>query len=164
MKAITLDVIDRQILTQLQQDGRMSVAQLATAVGLTATPLRQRIDKLERHGVIRGYRADVDPAAVGRRTMAFVHVMLKDHTAERHRAFIDWMSGVPEVSEVHHISGEFDFLLKVLVADIADFESFRLQRLAAFDGIDRAKTTFVLSSSKQGVCVPIDNQNKQVSR
>lgn len=156
MKTATLDSIDRQILTLLQRDGRMSVARLAEAVGLTATPLRQRIDKLERHGVIRGYHADVDPAALGRTALAFVHVTLKDHTPERHCAFVALMSAVPEVLELHHISGEADFLLKVLVADIADFEVFRLQRLAAFEGIDRARTTFVLSTSKRGFVVPID--------
>ena len=150
-----LDTIDRAIISHLQRDGRMRIAQLAQQVGLTATPLRQRIDKLERAGVIRGYHADIDARAVGCGAMAFVQVTLKDHTAERNRAFVACMSEVPEVLEVHHISGEADFMLKVVVADVRAFEVFRLERLASFDGIDRAKTTFVLSTSKRGWCVPI---------
>ena len=155
MKPEALDTIDRQILMQLQRDGRMSVARLAAAVGLTPTPLRQRIDKLQRHGVIRGYHADVDPMALGKRATAFVHVTLKDHTPERHGAFVALMQHTQEVLELHHIAGEADFLLKVLVADIADFEAFLLHRLAAFDGIDRVKTTFVLSTSKRGFFIPV---------
>src|SRR5262245_61906454 len=107
-----LDDIDRQIVGILQRDARTSVAAPAEAVGLTATPLRARIERLEESGVLRGYHADVDPSQVGRAMMAFVHVTLKDHAGESRRRFVKATTAMPEVLEVHHIAGEEDFLLK----------------------------------------------------
>src|SRR4051794_2730937 len=108
-----LDAIDRQILTHLQENGRMTNAALAEAVGLTATPMLQRIKKLEQRGVIAGYSAVVNARAVGRGTMAFVHVKQAEHKLSNHKRFLETVAGFPEVLECHHIAGEEDFLLKV---------------------------------------------------
>lgn len=150
-----LDAIDRQILALLQDNGRMTNAALAEAVGLTPTPMLQRIRKLEQAGVITGYRAVVDPAKVGRPVLAFVHVTLKSHGLAVHQRFLQLVEGLPEVLECHHIAGEEDFLVKIAVHDIAEVESFLLRRLSAAEVIGRVKTTFVLSSSKRsGAIVP----------
>jgi DNA-binding Lrp family transcriptional regulator len=150
-----LDDTDLEILAVLQRDARTSLAALAEAVGLTPTPLRARLERLEARGVIRGYHADVDAAQVGRAVTAFVHVTLKDHTLEPHRRFVKAVADMPEVLAAHHIAGEEDFLLEVAVESVAAFERFLLERLTTIAGIGRVKTTFVLSSAKRRAPVPL---------
>lgn len=151
-----LDDVDRAILRILQADGRISHAALAEQVGLTPTPLRQRIDKLERAGVIQGYVARVDPARVGRGVSAFVHVTLSGHAVPLHDQFLEQVTSMPDVLEIHHLTGEEDFLLKVAVRDIAALEFFLLRELAKVPGLGRVKTTLVLSSAKSFSPIPID--------
>ena len=156
-----LDAADRAIIAQLQRDARTSVAALAELVGLTPTPLRARLERLEASGVIRGYHADVDPAHVGRPVMAFVHVTMRDHSRDSHRRFVKALSAMTDVIEVHHIAGEEDFLLKVLVESVGAFEAFLLERLTSVAGISRVKTSFVLSSSKHRAAVPVGEEPRQ---
>lgn len=153
--SIGLDEIDRKILRLLQANGRMTNAALAEEVGLTATPVLQRLKKLEGAGVIAGYTALVDRAAVGLGTMAFVHVKLAQHRLATHTRFLEAVKEFDEVLECHHIAGEDDFLLKVVVSDIAAYERFLLHRLTKIAAIDRVQTTFVLSTSKSETAVPI---------
>lgn len=153
-----LDATDRAILAQLQEDARISVAALAERVGLTPTPLRARLERLESSGVIRGYHADVDPVHLGRPVMAFVHVTMRDHSRASHHRFVKAVSTMTEVIEVHHIAGEEDFLLKVLVESVAAYEVFILERLTTVAGIGRVKTTFVLSSSKHRAPVAVGDE------
>jgi Lrp/AsnC family leucine-responsive transcriptional regulator len=157
MPALPLDAIDRQILRLLQEDGRMSMAALAERVGLTTTPLRLRVEKLREAGVIRGFHASIEPAAVSRATMAFILVTLRDHSRASHQRFVEGATAMPEVLEVHHIAGEEDFLLKVVVRDVAALEALLLERLTPIEAISRVKTTFVLSSAKSGAPIPIDD-------
>ncbi len=142
-----LDATDREILRLLQANGRMTNAALAEAVGLTPTPMLQRMRKLEQSGVIKGYAAVVDAARVGRPVLAFVHVTLKSHEAEVHQKLLALVKELPEVTECHHIAGDEDFLLKVVMRSIPELEQL-LFRLGASGVIARIKTTFVLSSAK----------------
>jgi Lrp/AsnC family transcriptional regulator, leucine-responsive regulatory protein len=151
----TLDGIDLEILRLLQESGRMTNAALAEAVGLTATPMLQRIKKLEQTGVIQKYMAIVDPALAGRPTLAFVHVTLKLHNLSSHEQFLGLVRGLPEVIECHHIAGEEDFLLKVSVRDIAELERFLLHRISTSGVIGRVKTTVILSSAKVNAPIPV---------
>ena len=153
--AASLDEIDRKILLLLQGGGRMTNAALADAVGLTPTPMLQRMRRLEQSGVIKGYMAIVDPAKVGKPILAFVHVTLKGHGLALHKKLLDIVEGLEEVIECHHIAGDEDFLLKVAARDIAELEGFLLRRLSTSGVIGRVKTTFVLSTSKShGAVVP----------
>ncbi|MGB5036413.1 MAG: Lrp/AsnC family transcriptional regulator [Blastocatellia bacterium] len=154
--SIPLDAIDRRILRLLQENGRMTNTALAESVGLTATPLLQRIKKLEHRGVITKYVALVDPAALGRSTMAFVSVKLAAHKLATHEVFLATVHEMPEVLECHHIAGEDDFLLKVVVRDIREYEFFLLHRITGIPDIDRVKTTFVLSTSKNETAIPVE--------
>lgn len=155
---VILDEIDRKILGLLQESGRMTNAALAEAVGLTPTPMLQRIKKLEQSGVIQGYAAVIDPAKVGRPTLAFVHVTLKGHTLSNHQKFLATIAELPEVIECHHIAGDEDFLLKVCVSDIPELERFLLHRISTSSAIDRVKTTFVLSSAKTHAPIPVGGE------
>lgn len=133
----------------------MTNSALADAVGLTPTPMLQRIKKLEQSGVIQKYMAIVDPALVGRPTLAFVHVTMKTHGLANHQKFLTLVESLPEVLECHHLAGEEDFLLKVAVRDIAELEHFLLHRISTSSVIGRVKTTFVLSSSKKSSPIPV---------
>lgn len=135
----------------------MSFSALAQRVGLTTTPLRQRVDKLHDRGVLTGYRGLVNPKAVGRATMAFIHVTLRDHSRQSHDRFVEGATAMPSVLEVHHIAGEEDFLLKVVVSDVAAMEALLLEHLTPIEAISRLKTTFVLSTAKYEAPVPIDD-------
>lgn len=157
-EAISLDAVDRQILRLLQENGRMTNAALAEAVGLTATPVLQRIKKLEQAGAIKGYVAIVDRAAVGLGAAAFVHVKLAKHNLASHTRFLEEIQNYSEVLECHHIAGEDDFLLKVVVEDISAYERFLLHKLTKVVDIDRVQTTFVLSTAKAETALPIFDQ------
>jgi DNA-binding Lrp family transcriptional regulator len=154
-KAVDLDSIDRAVLRLLQQDGRMTNAALAEAVGLTPTPMLQRLRKLEQAGVIARYTAVVDPAKVGRPILAFVHVTLKSHHLPVHQRFLGLVRELPEVVECHHIAGDEDFLVKVAMRDIAELEQL-LFRMGASGTVARIKTTFVLSSAKSMGAVHVE--------
>jgi Lrp/AsnC family leucine-responsive transcriptional regulator len=158
---VELDAIDRTILRMLQQNGRTTNAALAEAVGLTATPMLQRVRKLEQLGVITRYSAVVDPAKLGRAVVAFVAVTLKNHKLAHHERFLELVAGLSEVLECHHVAGDDDYLLKIAVSDIAAVERFLLHRLSASDVIGRVRTTFVLSSSRtHEVIEPLDAQEE----
>ncbi|GAB5544618.1 MAG: Lrp/AsnC family transcriptional regulator [Sandaracinaceae bacterium] len=152
---IRLDDTDRQILEILQRDARTSLAALAEAVGLTATPLRARIERLESDGVIRGYHADVDPTLVGRPVRAFVHVTMKDQGLDHHKRFVREVVELPSVVSLHHIAGEEDFVLEVLFEDMGSVRTFLLEKLGSISSIGRVKTSFVLESPKRRAAVPL---------
>lgn len=153
---IVLDAVDREVVRLLQGNGRMTNTALAEAVGLTPTPMLARIKKLEQRGVITKYVALADPATLGRSTMAFVSVMLTAHKLATHEAFLAAVIKLPEVLECHHIAGEDDFLLKVVLRDIREYEHFLLHRLSKIAGIDRVRTTFVLSTAKNETAIPVE--------
>lgn len=133
----------------------MTNAALAEAVGLTATPMMQRMKKLEGRRVILGYTALVNRNAVGRRTLAYVLVQMTEHSLAAHKRFVEAVRTFEEVLECHHISGEEDFLLKVVVQDIEEYEFFLLNRLTSIPGIAKVKTNFVMSSPKATTAIPV---------
>lgn len=150
-----LDPIDLALLDLLQQDGRMSNADLAKAVGLTPPPTLERVRKLEAAGYVRGYAAQLDAAKLGMGTTAFVSVTLESHKLGSSVRFREACARLPEVLECHHTAGEEDFLLKVVAADPSDYERFVLETLTRIPGIEKVKTTFVLSTSKSTGRIPI---------
>ncbi len=152
---VVLDAVDREVVRLLQANGRMTNAALAEAVGLTPTPMLARIKKLEQRGVIAKYVAIADAASLGRSTMAFVSVKLAAHHLATHEAFLAAVVDLDGVLECHHVAGDDDFLLKVVVRDIPEYERFLLHGLSRIAGIDRVRTTFVLSSAKNETAIPV---------
>jgi Lrp/AsnC family leucine-responsive transcriptional regulator len=152
-----LDKTDREILRILQEDGAITNAALAERVGLTPAPTLERVRKLEREGYIRKYVALADQGKLGRPVTAFVSIILKSHVRETSETFRKAVDRLPEVLECHHIAGDEDFLLKVVSASPADYERFVLDKLTKIPGIEKVKTTFVLSSPKLITKIPVDN-------
>ncbi|NBC15792.1 MAG: winged helix-turn-helix transcriptional regulator [Bacteroidetes bacterium] len=152
-----IDETDRQILNLLQADGQMTNAELARRVGLAPATTLERVRKLKQRGIIRGFVALVDPAKVNQGTMAIVEVSLASHKAEQVTAFRDRVSALPEVLECYHLTGERDYLLKVVVGTIPEYEDFLLTKLAATPNVGKIHSSFVLSTVKHETKIPIRN-------
>ncbi|MGW2326086.1 Lrp/AsnC family transcriptional regulator [Streptomyces sp. NPDC001700] len=130
-----MDEVDRSILAVLEKHGRISNAELAARVGLSPSPCLRRVNRLEETGVIRGYRAEIDPAALGRGLRVFAGVRLMRHKRADVTAFERAVVQLPEVVHVHHVTGNYDYLLQVEVADLAAYEDFHANRLADLPGV-----------------------------
>ncbi|WP_201543199.1 Lrp/AsnC family transcriptional regulator [Psychrobacter sp. H7-1] len=143
--AIDIDAIDRQILTLLQQDARMSITDIAEAVHLSATPCARRIKRLEEAGVITGYHTLVDPQKLGYSLAIFIAVSMDRHTAERFAEFEAKIQSFDEVVSCSIVTGRTeDYLLKVVVRDMAHYEEFLLHRLNRLEGVSQVHTSFEL--------------------
>jgi Lrp/AsnC family leucine-responsive transcriptional regulator len=149
-----LDVIDRKILALIQDNAKLSQAELAKAVGLTAPSVNERIRKLERGGVIRGYVALLDERKLGQDITAFVEIFIEHPKFES--GFIEAVRGLDEVLECHHITGEFSLLLKVRVRDMAAFRKLLIEKLNSVRGVRQTRTLIVLATSKEQLRIKID--------
>ena len=137
-----MDDVDRSILAELEKDGRISNADLADRVGLSPSPCLRRVRRLEETGVIRGYRAMIDPAAIGRGLRVFAGVRLMRHSRVDVLAFERAVIRLPEVVHSHHVTGNYDYLLQVEVADLPAYEDFHANRLAGLPSV-AAVTSYV---------------------
>lgn len=153
--SVTLDEIDRTLLTVLQENARMSNAELARQVKLSPPGLQKRLRKLEEAGVIDGYTALVNYEAVGYDMMCIVHVTLARHDPTAVAAFSAAVRALPEVIEGYHLTGESDYLLKVIVRNRKHLEQFILETLTPIPGMDKIRTSVVLSAIKTKTAVPI---------
>lgn len=143
-----MDRIDRKIIFELQRDATLPIAELANRVGLSATPCWKRIKKLESSGVILARVAIIDPKTIGLSVTAFVEIECLDQSPASLRQFIDMTERMPEVIDVWRLTGEADYLLRVVVQDLAHFEIFRQQLGAAMD-FRRITAKFTLDRPKR---------------
>ena len=137
-----MDEVDRSILAVLEKHGRISNSDLAARVGLSPSPCLRRVRHLEESGAIRGYRALVDPAAIGRGLRVFAGVRLVRHARADVVAFERAVILLPEVIQTHHVTGNYDYLLHVEVADLSAYEDFHANRLSALPSV-AAVTSYV---------------------
>ena len=139
-----MDAIDRNILAVLQRDGRLSVTDLAARVGLSLSPCHRRLRELERTGVIRGYRAIVDSAAVGLTFEALVFVTMRQEDRETLLGFERAVAEIPNVLLAQRLFGDPDYLLRVVTADLAAYQVLEDDVLSALPGIQRLNSTLVM--------------------
>lgn len=144
-----LDEKDRAILRLLQQNARMTVKEIAEAVHLSPTPVHERIRRLESSGVIRQYAALLDPAQLGKRLMVICYVSLKQHNKNAGSRFIKAINELDEVIECYNISGQFDFMLKVMAADMDDYYHFHVDKLSQVENMGQVQSVFVMGVIKQ---------------
>jgi DNA-binding Lrp family transcriptional regulator len=156
MPEMKLDAIDKKILDILQENGRLSNNELARRIGLTATPTLERVRRLERDGIIKGYRTIVDEEKIGKGLTVFVSISLAMHKLQAVEEFCDEVDKMPEVLACYHTTGEADFLLKVVVSDTADYEHVMWQKLTRLPGVQRIHSMVVLSTRKDETKIPID--------
>ena len=150
-----LDDKDRDVLQHLQNDARITNAELARRVDLSPPGLQKRLRKLEESGVIERYATLVNREAVGYDMLCFVHVTLVRHVPEAVNNFKEAVQKMPEVLECHHVTGEYDYLLKIVVRNRKHLERFIVKTLTAVPGMDRVRTSLVLNEIKATTAVPL---------
>lgn len=151
----TLDRIDRRILTLLQQDGRMAMKDLAERVGLSITPCIDRVKRMERDGVIIGYYARVDPVQLGAALLVFVEITLDHKNGNMFEKFRREVMKVPEVLECHLVSGDFDYLIKARIGEMADYRKILGNVLLQLPGAVQSKSYVVMEEVKETLTIPI---------
>ena len=145
-RSIHLDRIDRAILDHLARDGRTSLADLAEAVSVSPSSAQRRLRRLEGEGAVRGYRAVLDPEAVGRGLVVHLAVVLVDHTTRTVERFERHIVGLDGLVSCHHVTGDVDYLLRVDVADVDALDHLLRSTLAAVPGVARFTTMLATSS------------------
>jgi len=143
-----MDQIDHTILRVLSKDGRISNLQLADRVGLSPSACLRRVQEFERRGVIRGYRAILDPEQIGRDYVVFVAVGLSEHTKAAQSEFEAAMQRAEEVAEVHNVAGAFEYLLRVEVADLRAYKAFHTDKLGTVPHVRSITSYMVMGSPK----------------
>ena len=149
-----MDEFDRKILACLQRDAGQSVAEIADQVGLSSTPCWRRIRNLEKSGLIRGRVALLDRHQLGLGTTVFVSVRTREHTEDWLATFAKAVNEFPEVVEFHRMSGDIDYLLKVVVADIAAYDDF-YKRLIAKVPLSDVSSSFAMEEIKSTTALPL---------
>lgn len=148
-----MDSIDRNILVALQHDGAAGLAELAKVAGLSVSATAERVKRLEERGTIRGWRADLDPAAVGCPLLAWVFVGLRAGADEE--AFREGLLPLEPVLECHAVSGPWTLMLKLRVAGLAELEAFVADRLRGHAAVGRTETLVALSTVKETAILPV---------
>ncbi|ALO17402.1 MAG TPA: Lrp/AsnC family transcriptional regulator [Salinivirga sp.] len=144
-----LDATDRKILAILQENARITTKELASQLHLSNTPVYERVKKLEKAGIIEKYTAKLNASKVGRSMTSFIMVSLQSHTKRVVEEFQKEAMSLPEVMEFYYISGNYDALLKVMVADMSEFKVFLEEKLASVEHITQFHSIFVISGDKK---------------
>lgn len=155
MTAAELDRTDLLLLAELQRNGRLTNADLAERIHLSPSACLRRVQRLERDGVIAGYRADVSAERLGLGLQAFVRVQLKHHDSAAVAGFAALVNGWEEVVACHALTGDMDYLLQVVVRDLEHFSRFLLDRLLNQPAVDDVNSSFVLRTVKADRGLPL---------
>lgn len=150
-----LDELDVAILRELQEEGRLSNVELARRINLSPPATHARIKRLDEQGLIRRYVALLDPAKLGYDLMCFISISLQLHQTEELEAFKERISQMPEVLECFHVTGEFDYLLKVVVRNRQELQRLVVERITPLAGVARIYTSLVLTEVKSSTALPL---------
>ncbi len=151
-----LDAIDRRIIAAVQGDGRISINDLAAAVGLSPSPCARRLRILEERGIIKGYAAVIDQARVGLPVSAFASIKLERQREEDLDRFARAVARWPEVVDCYLMTGQRDYLMRIVVRDLQAYEDFIKSKLTRLDGVASIETSFALSQVKRSEVLPIE--------
>lgn len=143
-----MDAIDKKILMQLQQNAKQNTKEIADKVGLSVSPTYERIKKLEQRGYILRYSAILDGDKVGKPIKVYCQISLSDHARELIDNFKTTIQDFPEIVACHHVSGNYDFLLRIAVTDMNEYQRFLIDKLSIIQGISGVQSTFVLEEIK----------------
>src|SRR6266700_1306813 len=152
---ISLDAIDRKILSLLQSDGRITMAELADKVGLSVSPCHRRVKLLEERGVITRYIATIDQKSLGLHVSVFISIKLARQKEEDLNRFEKAISKWDEILECYLMTGNRDYLLRVVAADLSSYEAFLKNKLTRLDGIASIESSFALSQVKYSIAQPV---------
>lgn len=149
LPAAALDEKDWAILQLLQEDAKITVREISTKIHLSPTPVHERIKRMEDEGVITKYVALVDQSKVGKRLMVICYVSLKEHNKKAGINFIKAIRAMNEVTECYSISGEFDFMLKVMESDMDAYYDFHVNKLSQIENVGHVQSIFIMGIIKQ---------------
>lgn len=152
---MTFDGIDRNLMMYLQADCKQTNKALALRLNLSVTAVYERIKKLEKAGVIEGYSAQVNKEEVGLGFVVFCHIQLAKHEKDAISYFEREIKKLSEVLECFHVSGEYDYLLKVVVKDMAHFRTFMVNKLTTLDCIGNTQSSFTINEVKNTTIIPL---------
>ena len=152
---MALDDLDKKLLQLLQQDAKKTTKQYANALGLSVTAVYERIKRLERKGIISNYVALVDKKLVERNFTVLCHIRLTQHVKQNVLQFEKEVQQLEEVSECHHISGEYDYILKIHVKDMDAYRDFMVKKLTAIQNIGSTQSAFVINEVKHDTAISI---------
>ncbi|MEP5254695.1 MAG: Lrp/AsnC family transcriptional regulator [Winogradskyella arenosi] len=144
----TLDKIDTQLLDLLQKDSNRTTKSIAEELGMSTSPIFERIKKLEKEGYIEKYVAVLNPKKIGLKLTVFIGITLQGHTRSYLEKFVKEINGFPEVVECHRVSGNFDYLLKLVVEDIEAYETFIISKLTLLPYLGNVQSLIAMSTSK----------------
>ena len=147
---LPLDEKDKAILRYIQSNAKATVREIAANVHLSATPVHERIKRMEEEGVILQYATLLDHSRINKGLMAICYISLKEHNKKSGGKFIKTLSEMPEVTEFYIISGAFDFMLKIVVENMDDYYNFHVNKLGQVDNIARVQSTFIMGTIKTG--------------
>ena len=150
-----IDAIDRKILDALQRDASLTNAQLAERINLSPTPCLRRVRRLEKEGIIQGYTARLDGKALGIGIAAFVFVKLDRHSVQNAKQFENKVQKLPQITECCVISGDYDYVLRIVARDLESYEHFMKEKLAQIEGIRDASSTIILSQQISPSKIPL---------
>jgi Lrp/AsnC family leucine-responsive transcriptional regulator len=157
-KQKALSRIDANILRQLQSNGRISYAELARRVGLTTTPCMERVKRMEKEGVIKGYTALLDPAYLQAELVVFVQIRLSRTSQDIFEQFKEAAFALSEVQECYLVSGNFDYLIKARVADMSAYRVLLGETLLTLPGVQESTSYVVMEQVKETLNIPVPNQ------
>ncbi|QOW19700.1 AsnC family transcriptional regulator [Lysobacter ciconiae] len=152
----SMDKIDRKILRVLQQDGRISFTELGERVGLSTSPCTERVRRLERDGVITGYHARLDPHLVGADLLVFVEISLAYKSGDVFEEFRNAALRLPNVLECHLVSGDFDYLIKARISEMASYRKLLGSTLLTMPHVRDSKSYIVMEEVKETLSLPLD--------
>lgn len=144
----TLDSIDHKLIKELQKDCKQSVKQLADKVNLSITPTHERIKKIESAGIIKKYVGLVDANIVGKNLIVYCQVTLVKHQEKYFNQFEKYVDQIDEIMEVSYIAGDYDFLLKILLRDMVEYQDFVVKKISQLDIISNIKSSFIIKQVK----------------
>ncbi len=150
-----LDQTDLKILENLQQDSKITHKEISIKLGLSVTAIYERVKKMEREKIISGYVALVAPGKVDRGFMVLCQIRLSRHTKEFLSRFENQVGKLPEVLECYHVSGEYDYILKVLVKDMEAYREFMVAKLTRLEHIGNTQSTFVITKIKNTTAIQL---------
>lgn len=157
--SVTLNKIDIQVLNLLQENGRITIKKMSEILGLSTTPVFERVKKLEKAGVIKGYVALLDERKIGIKQTVFISLTLKEHTRSYLDKFVKEVKVFTEVTECYRITGNFDFLIKVVVLDIEAYENFILTKLSLLPNLGNVQSHIALSETKNSTKIDLSILN-----
>lgn len=150
-----IDSTDRSIMRLLHNNSKLTIKEIANKLGLTATPIFERIKRLEKDGYITSYKAVIDRKKIGFPLLVFCNISLNQHEASFISKFEKDIQDLPEVIECYHIGGMFDYLLKVVARDMDSYQFFVAKKLASIENIRQVQSAFVMTEVKSNVNLPI---------